>query len=86
MRVPGAVQHEAKRNDAPQIYRVAGQAHNSIARDRAASGLAVKAASRRRRRWPSSSLDRLRPMPQSAAAIEWIKLPPPWQDIEAPRG
>ena len=54
------------------IYRVHCQvsfhwvvAYILRALDRAASGLAVKAASRRLRRWPSASLDCLRPMPRS---------------------
>jgi hypothetical protein len=47
----------------------------SITRDGAASGLAVKAATRRLRRWPAASVDRLRPTPRSVAVIETGKLP-----------
>jgi len=42
----------------------------SITRDCALAGSAVKAASRRLRRWPSASLDRLRPPAPWVAVIE----------------
>jgi hypothetical protein len=42
----------------------------SITRDRVPAGSAVKAAARRLRRWPSASLDRLRPLALMVAVIE----------------
>jgi hypothetical protein len=42
----------------------------SITGNRAPAGSAVKAASRRLRRWPSASFDRLRPAGADAAVIE----------------
>src|SRR5262249_10918860 len=54
----------AARSAAPLIYRVPCQPLLI-----ATSCSAVKAASRRLRRWPSASLDRLRSLPQPAAVI-----------------
>ena len=54
--------------------------------DCAASCSAVKAASRRLRRWPSASLDHLRATPQIGRRDRWIKLPQARPNFAPPVG
>ena len=72
-RVPGAAQRERLRT--VRCRSTVLFVKPSTGGDCAASCSAVKAASRRLRRWPSASLDHLRATPRIGRRDRWIKLP-----------